>query len=145
MLELVINRGVPGSGKSTYARNWVFDGTPRNRRARVNRDDIRMQLYGVEFGVPIEETVVTAVQHGMIRAMLGSGVSVIVDDCNISPKYVTTFTKIGNEFGADVSVNFVDVSLGTALERNRMRKEQGGRFVPEKVIVDMYNRLHGVS
>jgi tRNA uridine 5-carbamoylmethylation protein Kti12 len=145
MLELVINRGVPGSGKTTVARKWVFEGTPRNRRVRVNRDDIRMQLYGVEFGVPIEETVVTAVQHATIRALLERGVSVIVDDCNIAQKYITTFTKIAGEFSADVRVNFVDVSLGTALERNRKRKAEGGRFVPENVIVDMYNNLHGVS
>jgi predicted kinase len=142
MLELVINRGVPGSGKSTYARKWVFDGT---KRARVNRDDIRMQLYGLEFGGIIDEAVVTAVQYSMIRALLERGVSVIVDDCNISQKYITAFTKIANEFDATVRVNVVEVSLGTALERNRMRKDQGGRFVPENVIIDMYNRMHGVG
>lgn len=142
MLELVINRGVPGSGKSTYARKWVFDGT---KRARVNRDDIRMQLYGLEFGGIIDEAVVTAVQYSMIRSLLERGISVIVDDCNISQKYITAFTKIANEFDATVRVNAVEVSLGTALERNRMRKDQGGRFVPENVIIDMYNRMHGVS
>lgn len=145
MLEVVINRGIPGSGKSTYARKWVFEGTPQNRRARVNRDDIRKQLYGVDFGVPVEETVVTAVEHAMIRAMLERGVSVIVDDCNISQRYITNFTKIANEFGAAVRVNVIDVPLETALERNRLRHESGGRFVPEHVIVDMYNKMHGVS
>jgi predicted kinase len=143
MLELVINRGVPGSGKSTFARKWVLE--PGVRRTRVNRDDIRMQLYGVEFGVPIEETTVTAVEFAMIRSLLSLGVSVIVDDCNISQRYITAFTKIANEFDAVVSVNTVEVSLGTALERNRMRRDEGGRFVPEHVIVDMYNKMHGVS
>lgn len=143
MLELVINRGVPGSGKSTYAREWVL--TPGIRRTRVNRDDIRMQLYGVEFGVPIEETTVTAVEHSMIRTMLELGISVIVDDCNIAQKYITTFTKIAREFDAVVRVNVVEVSLGTALERNSKRRDEGGRFVPEHVIVDMYNKMHGVS
>jgi len=145
MLELVINRGVPGSGKSTYARWWVSQGTKENPRARVNRDDIRQQLYGVDFGHPIDETVVTAVEHAMIRAVLERGVSVIVDDCNISQKYITTFTKIGREFDADINVNTVDVSLGTALERNRKRHDEGGRFVPEDVIINMYNNMHGVS
>jgi predicted kinase len=141
MLELVINRGVPGSGKSTFAKKWVLEG----RRARVNRDDIRMQLYGVEFGPPIEEATVTDVQYSMIRSLLSRGVSVIVDDCNISQRYITAFTKIGNEFNANVSVNTVEVSLGTALERNRKRRDEGGRFVPENVIIDMYNKMHGVS
>ncbi|XAO35326.1 polynucleotide kinase [Streptomyces phage Francob] len=137
MLELVINRGIPGSGKSTYARKWVFAGDPRNRRARVNRDDIRKQLYGVDFGVPVEETVVTAVEDAMIRSLLGKGVSVIVDDCNISQRYINRFTKMGEEFGATVSVNLIDVPLETAIQRNQGRE----RFVPVHVIEDMYKRL----
>ncbi|QIQ63012.1 AAA-ATPase [Streptomyces phage Moab] len=137
MLELVINRGIPGSGKSTYARKWVFSGTPLNRRARVNRDDIRKQLYGVDFGVPIEETVVTTAEDAMIRALLGRGVSVIVDDCNIAQRYITRFTKIAEEFGADVRVNLINVELQVAIERNQGRE----RFVPVHVIEDMYKRL----
>lgn len=137
MLELVINRGIPGSGKSTYARKWVFDGTPRNRRARVNRDDIRKQLYGVDFGVPVEETVVTAVEDAMIRSLLSKGVSVIVDDCNISQRYINRFKKMGEEFGAEVSVNLINVELQVAIERNQGRE----RFVPVHVIEDMYKRL----
>lgn len=137
MLELVINRGIPGSGKSTYARKWVFDGTPRNRRARVNRDDIRKQLYGVDFGVPVEETVVTAVEDAMIRSLLSKGVSVIVDDCNISQRYINRFKKMGEEFGAEVSVNLINVELQVAIERNQGRE----RFVPVHVIEDMHKRL----
>jgi predicted kinase len=141
MLELVINRGVPGSGKSTYARKWVFDGTPQNRRARVNRDDIRKQLYGVDFGVPVEETVVTAIEDAMIDTLLERGVSVIIDDCNISQKYINRFTKMAKRHDAEVRVNLIDVPLKTALNRNLARQEAGGRYVPEHVIEDMYNRL----
>ncbi len=137
MLELVINRGIPGSGKSTFAHKWVLEGTPRNRRARVNRDDIRKQLYGVYFGVPIEETVVTAVEDQMIKTLLSQGVSVIVDDCNISQRYITRFTRMGEQLGAKVSVNLINVDLQTAIERNQGRE----RFVPVHVIEDMYKRL----
>lgn len=137
MLELVINRGIPGSGKSTYARKWVFEGTPLNRRARVNRDDIRKQLYGVDFGVPVEETAVTAVENAMIRSLLERGISVIVDDCNINQRYITAFTKIANEFDAEVRVNLIDVELEVAIQRNQGRE----RFVPVHVIKDMYKRL----
>jgi predicted kinase len=135
MLELVINRGIPGSGKSTYAREWVLK--PGTRRARVNRDDIRMQLYGVEFGVPIEETVVTAVEDQMINTLLSEGVSVIIDDCNISQRYINRFTKMGEKHGAEVRVNLINVDLATALDRNSKRD----RFVPTHVIQDMYKRL----
>lgn len=134
MLELVINRGIPGSGKSTYAKKWVAEGP---QRARVNRDDIRFQLYGTYFGKPIDEGVVTAVEYGMIRELLGRGVSVIVDDCNIGQKYITAFTKIANEFGAGVRVNLINVSLETAISRNQERD----RSVPVNVIEAMYKSL----
>ena len=42
MTALVITRGLPGSGKTTYARAWVAED--REHRARVNRDDIRQML-----------------------------------------------------------------------------------------------------
>lgn len=139
MLEMVINRGIPRSGKSTFAKKWVLQAP---NRARVNRDDIRMQLYGQEFGGIIDEGVVTKVQHSMIRILLGSGVSVIVDDCNITQKYVTTFTNIAKEFGAAVSLNVVDTPLDVALTRNSECKKNGERWVPEHVIIDMYKRMH---
>jgi predicted kinase len=137
MLELVINRGIPGSGKSTYANKWVLSQTPDKPRARVNRDDIRKQVYGVYFGHPIDENVVTAIEYAMIRTLLSRGVSVIVDDCNIAKKYITAFTKIGWEFGADVRVNLINVELDVAIQRNQGRE----RFVPIHVIEQMYKNL----
>ncbi len=138
MVELVINRGIPGSGKSTFARLWV---SVRAKRVRVNRDDIRMQAYGVEFGLPIDENVVTEIQDSMIRAALKSGNSVIVDDCNIEQKYINRFAKIGHEFGADVRINQIDTPLATCIERNANRE----RFVPEDVIRKMHKRMGQVK
>lgn len=137
MLELVINRGIPGSGKSTYAKKWVLSGP---RRARVNRDDIRFQLYGTYFGYPIDEGVVTAVEYAMIRSLLERGISVIVDDCNIAQKYITAFTKIANEFDATVRVNLINVELNVAIQRNQGRE----RFVPIEVIERMHAQLQEV-
>lgn len=142
MLELVINRGVPGSGKSTYARAWVNSAA---KRVRSNRDDIRFAGYGTYFGPPVDEDIVTKIQHAGIRAALSAGVSVIVDDCNIDPKYIKALALIGYEFDAKVSINLIDVSLAVALERNRIRKDQGGRFVPENVIASMHSRLQGLK
>jgi predicted kinase len=138
MLELVINRGIPGSGKSTYANAWV---NAANGRVRSNRDDIRFAGYGTYFGPPIDEEVVTRIQHAGIRAALSAGVSVIVDDCNIEMKYIKALAHIGYEYDAHVSINLVDVPLNVALERNAKRD----RVVPEKVIRSMHSRLQGLK
>jgi len=142
MLEVVINRGVPGSGKSTYAHAWVM---AQFNRVRVNRDDIRMQGYGVEFGPPINEDVVTKIENGYIESALKAGISVIVDDCNIEPKYVKNLAYMAWRYGATARVQEFIVPLSQALENNKRRAEAGGRFVPESAISRMFERMHPVS
>lgn len=48
--------GVPGAGKSTVARQFVDRGY-----VQLERDLIRMELYGVWYGGAIDENKVTAV------------------------------------------------------------------------------------
>lgn len=134
MLELVINRGIPGSGKSTYALKWVASGP---NRVRSNRDDIRKSSFGVYFGPPVNENVVTELQHSGIRTALSMGYSVIVDDCNIGQKYINALAKIGYVYGAEVIIKQHDVDLDVAIQRNAGRE----RFVPVQVIEAMYDRL----
>lgn len=138
MLELVINRGIPGSGKSTGAIAWV---NARPNRVRSNRDDIRKAGYGTFFGPPVDEDVVTKIQHAGIRAALSAGVSVVVDDCNIEAKYIKQLASIGYEYDADVRIELYDVPLNVALERNSGRE----RVVPEEVIRRMHSRLQGLK
>ena len=42
MKKLILTRGIQGSGKSTWARQWVEED-PENR-VRINNDDIRNML-----------------------------------------------------------------------------------------------------
>ena len=133
MLELILTRGIPASGKSTFAKAWVLSG---KNRVRVNRDDIRMQLFGKEFGV--DEDAVTAVEDAMVEAALKAGNSVIVDDCNIQKRYINRLAAIGHKYNAEVMVKQFDIPLDVALERNAQRD----RVVPEKVIRDMHKRLN---
>lgn len=138
MTELVLNRGIPASGKSTYAKAWI---SLKPGRVRSNRDDIRYQMYGVYFGPPIDEDVVTKVQHAGIEAALSAGVSVIVDDCNIEPKFVKPLVALGHKYDADIRVVQHEVPVELAIERNRNRD----RKVPDDVIRRMHSRLKRVG
>lgn len=138
MTKLVILRGLPGSGKDTFALYWVKQD-PLGRM-RVNRDLIREQMYG-EFVLGHErEQVVSHVQRAMVEAGLREGKSVIVSDTNLRAATVRDWKKVAKKFSAAVSVVDIDTPLDECIRRNKARGDAGGRYVPEHVIRDFHNR-----
>jgi predicted kinase len=77
MTRLLITRGLPGSGKTTFAR------TLQPLVTRVSRDDLRRMLHGRIMLTDWAEAQVTAVERGIVETLLGRGASVIVDDTNL--------------------------------------------------------------
>lgn len=135
-MQLFILRGIPGCGKSTFARQWLKEG---ERRARVNRDDIRMQFFDKETGV--DENMVTQIEHMQVDSLLKSGYSVVVDDTNIRHKYIKAFVAIAKKHNASVAIKQFDVDVKTAKSRNAGRAAAGGRDVPGEVIERMAQQL----
>lgn len=131
MKELVICRGISASGKSTYAKAWA---SAAPRRVRINRDDIRFQMYGIYFGGNIDEVLITRIEDNMIATALKNDVSVIVDDTNIRHSYVKRIAEIGFANGAAVAIKPFYITLEEAKERNAKRD----RKVPEDVLEKQY-------
>ena len=76
MATLTITRGLPGSGKTTWARQ-------QGGAVRVNRDDLRRMLHGGPIGLGWAEVQVTLAQRALIEALLRAGLNVISDDTNL--------------------------------------------------------------
>ncbi len=135
---LIITRGIPGSGKSTWAREWVSHNPAV--RARVNRDDLRENLYGQPAPLPYaQEEAVSAAQREAVRALLLAGRDVVVDDTHIRAAYVKAWAEIAEDAGASFTVAdwFAEVPVEICIERDEARE----RTVGEKVIRDMAARL----
>lgn len=141
--RLIIMSGIPGSGKSTKAKQILADLRANGEKAViVNRDDLRTTLFGEDYHksepVPEAESDVTSFQHGLISSSLKRGFVVISDDTNLSPYTLKKLNKIAKDHGATVEELPVIVPLEVAIERNRLRGASGGRFVPEDVIKSMF-------
>ena len=146
--ELIITRGISGSGKSTKAKAWVAED-PTSRR-RVNRDNLRMSVYGAYvleadtvpdgLNVAQKENYITEIQANAVRNFLRAGYSVIIDDTNLLGPVVRGWYSLAKEFNAKFTVMDVEVSLEEALKNNMKRASLGGRDVPTYVIERQFKR-----
>lgn len=76
--RIVLLRGLPGCGKSTWARAWVA-ADPAGR-VRVCRDDLRaMMRNGVNID-GVTERAVLAARNAIISAAIREGLDVVVDE-----------------------------------------------------------------
>lgn len=133
--RLLVTRGLPASGKTTWARGWV--DADLAGRARVNRDDLRRMLHGRWIGTPEQETTVTCLQHGAVTRLLRTGTDVIVDDTNLRPDVMQGWHEFADILGVTVELkDFSDVDLEECVRRNAARS--GADRVPEMVIRDMH-------
>jgi predicted kinase len=138
---LVVTRGLPGSGKTTWAREWV--AADHALRSRVNRDDLRAMLQDRYFEKGVTEGRVIAVRDRAIQALLMAGISVVSDDTNLIQRGVRDLAAIAHSAKAVIKFqDFTHVPLETCLERNLHREDK--LPVPASVIQDMHGRyLHG--
>lgn len=137
MTTLTITRGLPGSGKTS----WAKAGQMVSEYARFNRDDLRHMVFGAYVGLsPAEEDKITQIQQSGVRAALSIGEDVVVDDTNLNTKTVKAWQKIAAEYGADFVVKDFDVNPDQCFMNVMKRRDEGGRFVPQEVILRMYNR-----
>lgn len=147
MNKLIITRGAPASGKTTFAKKEIFDG---RADVRYNRDDIRRSHHptdkwpGYKFS-KTNEKAVTSVQTGLIQAALGIGQIVICDDTNLNEKTLNRLKKIAEDAGAEVEVkDFFDVPLHKLIERNLRREHSVGEDVIHRMFrkqLEIQNRV----
>ncbi|WP_089009814.1 phosphatase domain-containing protein [Micromonospora viridifaciens] len=118
MFRLIATRGLPASGKTTFARRLQPDVV------RVNRDDLRRMMHGERLFTQRAEGQVTRVQRAQVEALLAARVSVCVDDTNLRSRTLRDWAELAARFGAAFEVHdFTDVPLEECLRRDAARPE----------------------
>ncbi len=135
MKTLYMPKGLPASGKSTWAKKKLAELGPGNGKI-VNKDQLRLMLDDGHWSQSNEKFVLS-VRDYIIDLALRAGLHVIVDDTNLAPKHRETLWGLAKKNGAAFEeVSFLDVSLDECLARDRKRPNGVG----EAVIKDMYWR-----
>lgn len=135
--KLILTVGIPGTGKSTWAKNFVLEN---DNYLRVSRDDYRRMLFNVQMGEYEQENLITKIVNSTVRTSLTSGVNVIIDQTNVKRKYIEALIQEFNDI-ADIEFKTFgfDVNLQELHERNQNRLIT--ERVPKEVIDNMYNSL----
>lgn len=122
-------KGLPGSGKSKWAREQC-----NAEVVRVNKDDIRAMMGG-DFSKG-KENIVLIVRDQLVRESLAQNKTVIVDDTNFAPIHEETLRKIADEYGAEFITYYIEVPVDECIKRDAKRANSVGR----DVIMDMYRK-----
>src|SRR3990167_8160090 len=99
MATLYIMRGLPGSGKTTRAKEIIAQRDPRRLIKRVNRDELRLMLDNGKHSRQREAFVKQTESH-IICESLNAGIDIIVDDTNLAPSTRAWLTEMANDTGA---------------------------------------------
>jgi len=130
MTTMTICRGLPASGKTTWALEWLAE-SPTDR-VRVNRDDIRFMLFGRYSGV--DEALVTSVQTATLKASMAKKLDIVVDNTNLNINHREKLIDLATRNGYKVVIKDFDVSVEDCIWRDMFRDKSVG----EEVIRRMY-------
>jgi predicted kinase len=123
---LTITRGLPASGKTTWARaRQASDPTV----VLVSRDELRATLHGGRYS-PANEEQVVAVRDAVVVDSLARGRDVIVHDTNLNPAHVRALEALARLHGAGFAIeDFTGVPLEVCITRDASRANAVGEGV----------------
>ena len=129
MSKVVLTVGVSGSGKTTWARQFVADNAGW---VITSRDDIRVAHGFPPVGDKDQEKIVTKLQRGTIESALLDGYNVIVADTNLNKDIRNKLVDYVHKLGYDVEFKLFDVDLQTCIDRDATRPNPVGEIVIRK-------------
>ncbi len=138
MSKLLILRGIPGSGKTTFAKQLIEDNS---NYVRVNLDDIRAMCGHTDWNRKLED-VYFKTQTSFVYNALNKGFNVVLDNTNMNNKKINVMLDmldlVLKENNVEIEYkDFFDVPVEICIERDSKRENP----VSEKVIRNFYERI----
>lgn len=141
MKKVIMLKGLPGSGKSTYAKK-ILQENP-NGYKRINRDSLRM-MFDDGYTSTGNEKFIKKVRDMLIIKALEEGKHVIVDDTNLSEKNKTRIQQLIDQFNKEHNdtVQVEVIEMNTTLDECIRRDAEREKPVGSKVIKTMHRQFY---
>lgn len=119
MAKIILCRGIQGSGKTTWAKQWVLEDP--EHRVRFNNDDIRNMLG--KYWVPSREDLVKDLRGTFLWNSMFYGFDIVIDNMNLNPKELEYYNKMLDNW------NDPEVTIPTVV-RQKYSLEFKNFFIP---------------
>lgn len=143
--KIIVLVGLPGSGKTTFAKEWIKEN-PENR-IRFNRDDIRNMMG--KYWLPKRESVINDVFVSFMESSMSNGYDIIIDNMNLNPNALKEIEEMVENFNNwennllsyEIEIkSFTDISVDECVKRDSERENPVG----EKTIRSIYEKYKNV-
>jgi len=120
--KILMMRGLPASGKTTYARELV----EKEGYIRINKDDIRSQLLANKEWDSKLERLVVKVEKEIARTILEKGYNLVVDDTNLPYKYEDYWRSLADGYKCKFEIKDMmwTVSMEECILRSSFRSDK---------------------
>lgn len=149
MAKIILCRGIQGSGKTTWAKQWALKDP--EHRVRFNNDDIRNMLG--KYWVPSREDLVKNLKDTFLWSSMSHGFDIVIDNMNLNPKELEYYNKVldnwNNPKGAisDMVIQKYDIEFKdffTPLEECIERDSKRPNPIGEEVIRKTYEKYKDI-
>ncbi len=137
MRKLILLRGIPASGKSTFIKNNKLE------KYTVSSDNIRLlynapktNILGEEYITQDKNRKVWKLIFELVESRMRDGETTIVDATHLSNKTLKRYVQLANKYRYDINVVSFEEKLEICIQRD---KNRGYRRVGLEVINKMYD------
>lgn len=132
MSTVIFCRGIQGSGKSTWAKQWVQ--IDPEHRIRISWDDLRNMMG--KYWVPSREPLIKYISECLLIDALDKEYDVVIDNMNLSEKSTKSFIQIAAIHMAKIEYRDFKTPLDVCIERDSKREAPIGK----DIITNTYNK-----
>jgi predicted kinase len=129
-LKLILTKGLPASGKTTWAQEYI---KKHPETANLCKDDLRLQLGGTNK----REKRVVKVRDLLTEYYFTQAYSVIWSDTNLNPVHLIRATELALQHQAQLVIqDFTKVELAECIRRDLVRPNSVGQQAIEEMYYD---------